>query len=361
MRRWLTGLASISAVRAMRYAYSNARVKGMRAHLMSQQQMDELIGARSVEELMGMLNNMGYREDFIKPAVRYGGADLVELALGRNMARIFTKVLGFTPASGRETVGALIDRWDVHNIKTILLAKSVGEKVERIAPLLVNAGSLDEDAVSELLGCEDVKEVIARLRGTRYHEPLEAKYQEYEREKEVSILLSALDSHYYAALPHRISASHRDEHVILELVKSKVDAKNVMNVLRAKRAGMKPEETMALCFEGGNLSRMELERLASAESVEEVVSDVRKRYRVDEAFEKFRQDGSLTHFEVALERRIVERGLRALRMSILSVGAIASFIFLKEEEINNIRKIVRGIEFGIPREEIREMVVPIGG
>jgi vacuolar-type H+-ATPase subunit C/Vma6 len=65
------------------------------------------------------------------------------------------------------------------------------------------------------------------------------------------------------------------------------------------------------------------------------------------------------HFEVQLERSIVERGLRALRTSVLSVGAIASFIFLKEEEISNIRKIVRGIEFGIPRDEIREMVVPI--
>ncbi|VVC04632.1 V-type ATP synthase subunit C [Candidatus Burarchaeum australiense] len=359
--RRVKGIADAAVLNNLRYAYSNARVKGMRAHLLSQQQMDELMGARNVEELMGMLNNMGYREDFIKPAVMFGGADLVELALGRNMARTFTKVLSFAPRDGKNTLGALIDQWDVHNIQTILLAKALGEENKRIEPLLVNAGSLGEDAVRELLRKESVKDVVEELRGTGYYDAAQEGYEKYQETKEISSLLAALDAHYYATLPSHIRASHRDEHVIVGLVKTEVDVKNVMNILRAKKAGLKAEAIEGLVFEAGNLSRLELERLAECENVEQTVNSLKAKYELEGAFEKFKEDGSLVHFEVELERRIVERGLKALRRSIMSVGALASFIFLKEEETNNIRKIVRGIEFGLPREEIRKMVVPIGG
>jgi len=348
-------------VERLAYAYSNARVKGMSAHLLSQQQIDEMLGSRSIAEMMGMLNHTGYREDFVAPAVKYGGADLVEIALGRNMSRTFAKVVKFTPPRGKELIGALLDRWDVHNIKTIILAKSVGEKNERIEPFLVMAGSLGEEKVKELLRFEGVKEVIEGLRGTRYHDALEDAYSQYAAEKEASILLSALDRFYYATLSTRIVAKGRDERVIAGLVKSELDAKNIVNALRAKKAGMKPEQARSLLFEGGNLTRGDLERLAEADGVEGAVGEVVKNYDLANALKAYKEDNSLIHFEVELERRIVERGLRALRTSILSVGAIASFIFLKEEEINNIRKIVRGMEFGLPREEIRAMVVPIGG
>ena len=356
----LSRYASLFAFNTLRYAYSNARVKGMRAHLLSQQQIDELVSARSVEELMGMLNNMGYREDFVKPAVKYGGADLVELALGRNMARTFTKGLGFTPKHGKATVAALIDKWDVHNVKTILLAKSMGGDSKRIEPFLVNAGSLGEDRLAELLRRESVKGVVEELQGTAYREPLAEAYGEYEKRGEISVLLSALDASYYASLPLRIGASHRDEHVILELVKTEVDAKNVMNVLRAKKAGMKEEAARRMFVGQGKLNARELDKLAECENVEAVVAELKGRFDLQGALEKFRQDSSLAHFEVELERRIVERGLLALRRSMFSVGAIASFLFLKEQEIGNIRKIVRGVEFGVPREEIKAMVVSTG-
>jgi V/A-type H+-transporting ATPase subunit C len=356
----MMGLVDAMFIEKREYAYSNARVKGMSAHLLSQQQIDEMLGSRSMAEMMGLLNHTGYREDFVAPAVKYGGADLVELGLGRNLSRTFAKVVKFTPARGKEAIGALLDRWDVHNIRTILLAKSVGEKNERIEPFLVMAGSLGEDKVKELLRAEGVKEVIEKLRGTRYYGPLDEAYPQYANEKESAVLLAALDRFYYATLSTRIVAKGRDEMVIDGLVKSELDAKNIVNALRAKKAGMKPEQARELLFEGGNLSRGELERLAEAESVEAAVGEVVKKYDLADALKAYKEDNSLIHFEVALERRIVERGLRALRTSILSVGAIASFIFLKEEEINNIRKIVRGMEFGLAREEIRAMVVPIG-
>jgi len=44
----------------------------------------------------------------------------------------------------------------------------------------------------------------------------------------------------------------------------------------------------------------------------------------------------------------------------MSIGAIAGFLFLKEEEMNNIRKIVRGKALGLPAERIAEMLILVG-
>jgi V/A-type H+-transporting ATPase subunit C len=67
----------------------------------------------------------------------------------------------------------------------------------------------------------------------------------------------------------------------------------------------------------------------------------------------------LIHFEVALEKVIAGQGLKALSRSILSLGSIIGFLFLKEEEVSNIRKIVRAKEYDLPLNKVKEMLVQV--
>ena len=78
------------------------------------------------------------------------------------------------------------------------------------------------------------------------------------------------------------------------------------------------------------------------------------------AEKRFKEDGQLSHFEVVFEHSIARRSLHALRRSQMSIGAIVGFLLLKEEEMNNIRKIVRGKALGLPMERIAEMLVLVG-
>jgi len=343
------------------YAYANSRIKGMKANLLTREQIETMISARSVNELMGLLSNSGYKDDLVALGARHSGAELVELALGRNLARVYKKILKFTPARGRETLGALLERWDVNNLKTILLAKSFGEKREKIAPLLLDLGLLGMNEMNRLMECGSVDEIVEECWNLKYYAVLKEGQLAYRKSGDIAQMLAKLDESYYTSLPSRIREGHRDETIILGLVRAEIDMKNVMNVLRAKKAGMEEKKVRSLMLNGGTILNSELEKLVVAENVEAVVELLRKKYELVESFDKYRRDGSLIHFEIEMERRIVEMAIRSLRTSILSIGVVASFIFLKEEEMNNIRKIVRGIEFGIPKEEIREMVLAMGG
>ena len=54
---------------------------------------------------------------------------------------------------------------------------------------------------------------------------------------------------------------------------------------------------------------------------------------------------------------MARRSLKALRTSIMSIGAIVGFLFLKEGEMSNIQKIVRGKALGLPAEKVSQMLV----
>jgi V/A-type H+-transporting ATPase subunit C len=170
-------------------------------------------------------------------------------------------------------------------------------------------------------------------------------------------MMQALETHYYRQLPQLIKGFYKDDKLILDLFKSEIDAKNIANIFRAKQAGLTEEETRQMVFESGNLSPASLEELIKAKDVEAGVNALRKEYDLLPALEAFKKDGSLIHFEVALEKGIAGQGLKALSRSILSLGSIIGFLFLKEEEVSNIRKIVRAKEYDLPQNKIKEMMV----
>ncbi len=119
--------------------------------------------------------------------------------------------------------------------------------------------------------------------------------------------------------------------------------------------------------EGGNFAHKQLEKMAGAKSVEEVAK-IASSFFISEtgkgefasAQQKFNEDGQLSHFEVVFENSLARKSLHTLRKSMMSIGAIAGFLLLKEEEMGNIRKIVRGKGLHLPMEKIAEMLVLVG-
>ena len=60
-------------------------------------------------------------------------------------------------------VRIFLNRWDVHNLKTILRGKNIHSPPEEIREALVPAGTLDEATLVELLKQNDVRDVIDLL------------------------------------------------------------------------------------------------------------------------------------------------------------------------------------------------------
>ncbi|VVB66695.1 V-type ATP synthase subunit C [Candidatus Gugararchaeum adminiculabundum] len=342
------------------YAYSNARVKAMRTNLLKPSMVEEMVSLDSITSIAGLLERTTYREDLTHFSLRYSGADLVELALGRNYGRMAQKLFKFTPTDGKSTLKAILGRWDAYNLKTILLAISVGKKTEEVEPYLVPAGELGEYDLKELSECANLEEFAKKLRRTSYGQifsQLLKKHSDEARQNDFTGLLAGIDSHYYNSVLQQVSATDSEGAFILSLINTEVDGKNLSTILRAKKNKLTAQVVSKLMIQGGTLTEQTLKKLIEAETVEGAVKLLKSKYDLASALEQYLKDGALSHFEIEFERTIARKGVSTLRRSQLSVGAIVGFLYLKEQEVGNIRRIVRLKDFNLPPEEIKKELV----
>ncbi len=364
------------------YGYSNARVRAMRTGLLSRRQAEDMLKVHTNAAVAEYLSRTGYRDDFSHMPRGVTEEERVEIAVGRNFAKTAQKLLRITPAQSRPTLMAFLGRYDLHNLKTIFLSKKLGKPQEETSHLLIQAGSLTQAELSRMLAAKSASELYEAVRATAFGSKLFAsaslKHISKDRIRaaiskpgfegvQAEIMLAAADAYYYELASDAIVAGDKDAVQIAALIKSEADAKNVMTIMRMKQGGADKRSIMKSLVEGGEFQHRQLEAMAGAKDVSEIAAlasaffiSETGRSQFAEAQRLYSQDRKLSHFEVAFESSIARRSLRALRRSMMSVGAIAGFLFLKEEEMNNIRKIVRGKALGLPIERIAEMLVFVG-
>ncbi|MEK6958030.1 MAG: V-type ATPase subunit [archaeon] len=353
-------LKSSLAYRAMRFGYANARVKAMKDSLLSRMELNALVEAKSVQEIYGLLERTRYREDLVSSALKEKTlADQIELACAKNLSRTIQKIVKVAPEELKPKVIGLFEKYDINNIKTILASKHISQPKDEIENFIFAAGSISRNTLNRMLNANSVKEAVLGLGGTPYASVLEGKLRDYEQKKELSPLFEVLDDYYYKKLPFVLGGSYGDERIILAMVKSQVDAKNISTILRAKKQGMDGQSIMKMVIEEGSISKEKMRGAAEAKSVEEAARVFEKSFSLGSAIEQYKKTYSLIPIEMELEKRLAKKGLSIFRTSTLSVGAIAGFLMIKEEEINNIRKIVRAKEFNLSAEKLKEMIVEI--
>ncbi len=337
------------------YGYSNARTKSMKTLLLGKETFRELTGCADANEIAAVLERTPYKEDLFT-ILDYSKDQLVEMALGRNLARTFTRVLHMAPAEGKHIVAALLRKWDVHNIKTILLAKHLKLSREEIEPFLVVAGGMQQADLDLLMQAKTVEEVVDSLSSTEYGRALTEKVGEYKKANDTTPLLQALETTHFEILNRAI----RDADLTLRsLVKAEIDAKNVMLFARARQGQMEEKKAKELAIPGGSISREKLGQFLSGKSPTEAIKATFPGVFGKEAGDKIRS-GSLTELEMALDNALAEKAISALRRSVLSVGAIAGYLYLKEQETANVRKILRAKEYQLAPQDMERMLVNLG-
>ena len=70
--------------KALKYGYSNARVRGMKGLLLSSNYLDELIKVPTIPEMAELLQRTHYKEHIAALSLKHSGSSLIELAAGRH-------------------------------------------------------------------------------------------------------------------------------------------------------------------------------------------------------------------------------------------------------------------------------------
>ncbi len=342
------------------YAYACARVKARKQFLLSRETYSRLL-VMDVHEIGRFLGETQYREEMTHYASGHSGADLVEVAVTRNLATTYSDILSFTTGNLREMVGNYLRRWDTFNVKTILRGKFSGVPEDEIIDTLVPAGAFSDAYLQSLVNMESVRSVMEEL---SKHPSLRIT-PEVEREVVESGKLAPFEDHLdmmlYYDLLDVIDPTSNATALLRDFVRREIDVTNLKVLLKLKAEGLAEEKIQKYLIPGGmEFGLDKLRALAQAEGVDQIFETLEKSSMYDDiktSMERYKEDGKLSGLTIALDKALVRTAEKFGRFYPLSVLPILDYMIRKKVEVDNIRIIARCKATGLSNEVIEELLV----
>ena len=357
--------------RQITYGYASTRVRARKALILQKIFYEDLLQQRTFAGMIAMLERTYYKNvltgglllDYYSPNA---GSEFLEMAAEIHYKDVVNKVRSFTPKDGLPVVNMLMRKWDILNLRTIISSRRTGKTWDQIYPYIVSAGELTVAEMKKIAESDPEKlyvsikatsvgrEILAQsnrdLKGTE----LEQIFIKAIKSAEVlSQLQVILDASYYNYLQTGITSSDKDVEWIRKTVAKEIDLRNIINTLRLKNSGITEQaKIIPHLIKGGKVKANCIEALLKAKDYKEIVQAIRPMFKLQS--DDFK---SLSELEVALQQELARERVRVFYRNPVSIATIVGFLFIKEEEMNNLRKIVRGKDYNLTPEEIKPMLV----
>ncbi len=346
--------------RSGNYAYACARVKARKKFLLSRDTYSRML-VMDVHEIGRFLGETQYRDEMAQAGARYSGANLIEVAVTRNLAATYHDILGFTTGHLRDMVGNYLRRWDTFNVKTVLRGKVSNARDAEIVDTLVPAGAFSEEYLRTLVGMDSLQAIMEALS----KQPSLKITPEMTREVVDAGKLAPMEDHldalaYYDLLDVVQPTSNADR-LLRDFVRREIDVTNLKVLLKLKVEGTSEEKIQKYLISGGleyNIDR--LRALSQGEGVSSVVEELEKSSEFDmlkPAIERYRAGGGLSGLTIALDKALIGTSEKFAKFYPLSVLPIINYMIRKKVEVDNIRILARGKEGALPSQVIEELLV----
>ncbi len=335
------------------YPYTYARVSAMKAKLIKKEDYIKLF-KMDTSSIIRFLEETEYKKSIDKLASAYTGVDLVEYAINDHLLEIVNKLKSISEVVVVELIEAYLKRWDALNLKTILRIKnrnqSQNSNAKKIDNLIVPLGALDKKVLVAMLNMSSIADILKKIKNLGYNINIE----EFEKTKDLAIIENHLDKDFFYKTISFADRIPKDGERFKAFLKIEIDIINIMTLLKLKRINTDKSKTLQfLIFSGQNIGKKELESLAGANDIENLLNKLRgtKYSRI------FDRDHSIVDIELELYRHWLKNSALYSHQNPLSVQTILAYLLAKDIEARNIKAIVRGKQLGIPEEYIEKKIL----
>ncbi len=359
----LFALVIYNARRSMAYVYCNATISAWEARLLSAARLMELADAPGITNVFAALDDTDYRPQLAEVPRGEEGIDMpvVERALRENLNACYRELLGMVPEERKETVARVIERIDIWNLKAILTAIHNKVPKEKRLEELIPSPTLPREKLEMLASAEIFEQLLEFLKGSEYFDVLSEALKEYATRGLIAIL-SALDKHYYTSLWKDVLSKRAQRSVLRAILGYEIDALNIKLILRLKREGAPPEEIdRYLILPPHELTEAMLRAMITAEDVPSAINMIHRTVYGQILLEALPQIEAQGIF--AAEKALDETHLKICRWlaltQLFSIAPVLSYIYLKENEMRNLRAIIRLKVDKVEPQKIKETTVRV--
>jgi len=352
----------ISARRSMGYIFCNATISAWEARLLSEARLIELADVARIVNIFSALDETEYRPQLTE--VEKGeetDMGTVERALRENLNTRYRELINMVPEDRRSTVVKVLQRTDLWNLKTLITM--IHEKVppERRIQELIPSPTMPRERLEMLASAKDLDGLLEFMKGSEFFDAISGALGDYEKQGLIA-LLSALDKHYYTSLRKDALAKRTQRSILKTMICQEIDLVNIKMILRLKQEGVPPEDIdKHLIRPSHELTEAMLKAMIMAEDVRSAIHMIHiTTYGkiLAGALPKIEEQGIS-----AAERALDEAYLKLCRWfeftQFFSIAPVISYIHLKENEMKNLRAIIRLKADGVEPQKIKEKIVRV--
>ena len=349
------------------YASSLGRLQSQFPSFLSKEVYATLVQAKDVNEVTKTLEGTAYGPEIGQFAASYKGPPLLEIAVNRTFVRRNRQAYEATPFAGKPLLSAFLRRWDIQNLGLILSSKAQNRPLQETEVFLVSArdipagmaaGQLTIDELRLLLQQPSLEAVVQGLVKYGYGATLLPLLDAYQRTHDIFPLITALEREYYGQLLDSARFFQGDEWVIRQYLKSEVDVRNVLLLLKGKDNDLPFEAVASRFLDGGDLPRSSIEELYGARTVPDLVGNLEPKFpTIAEGNAPYADGRSLTGYEASLNRDRAMRELKRLRSYPLSIAVVFTWLLYAELERADIRRIVYGKLYSVAPSRLEPLLV----
>jgi V/A-type H+/Na+-transporting ATPase subunit C len=339
-----------------RYPYTYVRTSVMKSLLFDGRDYHKML-KMGFNEIAKIMQDSNYKKEINELSTSYSGADLLELALNKNLAYTFKKLMTISPKELGSVIREYAKRKDIEDLKTIIRGKFTRTPEKVVFKSITSAGTLSRDFLHELMKKESIEEILKGNNIVGFSFLGEALI--YFNEKNSLVLIeNALDRHYYNNLIEFSRLLPKEGAVFRKFLIMEVEIMNILTLFRLKKS--KIEKIREVIITAKGLINPKITRMAEVDDLDALIKALEgTEYKkaIDKGIDDFRNTRSLITLETELYRYLLKQTSLLLHQHPLSVDVILGFMFAKDIEVRNLRILIKGKQLGLSEEFIEEQLV----
>lgn len=317
------------------YLVISARIKAMESGLLTRERMEQILDARSDEEVAKILQDCGY------PELDAADPEAMDAALAAAREATLSDLADGAPDPRYIDIFKL--KYDYHNIKAILKAEAMDTDP---AGMLMDMGRVSAAELKEALRSGELDGLPPLLASAA----AEAR-EVLQTTRDPQLCDIVLDRWFYRDMDAAAEAT--GSAFLRGYVQVQIDAANLRTLVRTLRMGKNEEFLRGVLFEGGEISPDALLSVSAARGggLAELYAPTRFQAAAEAGVQAL-QGGPLTEFEKKCDDVVGEYLSGALFVP-FGEAPLVGYLAARETEYTNLRILLMGRGAGIAPDIIR--------
>ena len=322
-------------IRDTDYLAVSARIRAMETRLLTDERMEQLLSARTEEEVTRVLQDCGY------PALSAMAPDEMDAALSAVRRETLADLGDGVPDAGYLDVFKL--QYDYHNVKAILKANAMGTDP---ASMLTELGRVPAEELREAIRTGEYGALPPMLAAA----VAEAR-EVLDTTRDPQLCDVLLDR--WSFREELAAAEDAGSEFLTGYVRTRIDSANLRSLVRTLRMGKDADFLRGVLVEGGELSVDALTAVAAdrGRGLAELYAPTALG-KAAEAGAAALQGGPLTEFEKLCDEA-VNGYLAGAQLVPFGEAPLVAYLAARDTEITNLRILLLGRRAGLAPEVIR--------